>query len=218
VGRRAIDVKVIPEVGVPLTVVNSAIARFDELCKAASRRTASSFDKNFSVWAVFDRDSHDCYYAAITAACQRGIRIAYSNPCIELWGLLHMIQIGDGPLDRHKAQRDLESCMPRYSHRTGAKFDFELMKDGYLNAVQRAIFLRNRLIEVDDTWGCPSTSMDRLTETLLLSARPPVERRNKSDEMRRRIQEIEIDSRFETGDTNLWRERSELLDALKQLA
>lgn len=54
-----------------------------------------SFDKLHErklseVWVVFDRDQHRRYRRALAEACQISqIKIAWSNPCFELWFLLH---------------------------------------------------------------------------------------------------------------------------------
>ena len=51
-----------------------------------SRRVDRDFDE---IWCVFDTDEHKKLAQAIEEARQSGIEVAVSNPCIELWFVLH---------------------------------------------------------------------------------------------------------------------------------
>ena len=51
-----------------------------------SRRADRDFDE---IWCVFDTDEHKKLAQAIEEARQSGIEVAVSNPCIELWFVLH---------------------------------------------------------------------------------------------------------------------------------
>ena len=68
--------------GDPRTVVERAI---EESKKAKSDRLAT----RDSVWAMFDRDVHKRFDEARDLARGNHIRLAISNPCFELWGILH---------------------------------------------------------------------------------------------------------------------------------
>lgn len=55
--------------------------------RRSSRRHGSpAFDE---IWCVFDVDAHPDVSQAITEAEQSGINVAVSNPCFELWLVLH---------------------------------------------------------------------------------------------------------------------------------
>ena len=41
------------------------------------------------VWVVFDKDDFDTFDEAIKLASENEIEVAWSNPCFELWVLLH---------------------------------------------------------------------------------------------------------------------------------
>ena len=41
------------------------------------------------IWCVFDRDEHPQIEEAKALAAENGVLIAFSNPCFELWLLLH---------------------------------------------------------------------------------------------------------------------------------
>lgn len=60
-----------------------------------------------SNWCVFDIDEHPYVAQAVELAASSGISVAISNPCIELWFLLHF-QDQTAALHRHDAQR--RSC------------------------------------------------------------------------------------------------------------
>ena len=51
-----------------------------------SKRSEREFDE---IWCVFDVDQHANVSQAINVARQSGIKVAVSNPCFELWLVLH---------------------------------------------------------------------------------------------------------------------------------
>ena len=65
------------------------------------RRAARDFDQ---IWCVFDTDQHENLPHAITDARQSGIEVAVSNPCFELWLVLHLRE-QTAYIDRHVVQR-----------------------------------------------------------------------------------------------------------------
>ena len=65
------------------------------------RRADPDFDE---IWCVFDTDQHPNLAQAINEAGQSGIEVAVSNPCFELWFVLH-VQDQTGHIDRHDVQR-----------------------------------------------------------------------------------------------------------------
>lgn len=80
-----IIIKTVGGMGVPLSVVNSAI-------KLKGSETKNGYlAKDDEVWAVFDRDSFVLNQTneAFSRAREKGINIAFSNEAFELWYLLH---------------------------------------------------------------------------------------------------------------------------------
>ena len=67
-------------------------------------RRAHADDRFDEIWCVFDRDEHPHFEGAIREARDSGIQTAPSNPCFELWLVLHV-----GPqtahIHRHAIQR-----------------------------------------------------------------------------------------------------------------
>ena len=66
-----------------------------------SRRADPDFDE---IWCVFDTDEHRHLSQAMEDARQSGIEVAVSNPCFELWLVLH-VQEQTAYIHRHKVQR-----------------------------------------------------------------------------------------------------------------
>lgn len=86
--------------GVPWTLVNAAAqARREE------RRFGGSQSGNTEYWCVFDRNSHLRIPDSLQMARDNGINIALSNPCIELWFVLHY-RCQTRHIERRDAQRD----------------------------------------------------------------------------------------------------------------
>lgn len=80
-GNTAIDIEIATERGVPLTLVRLAIDR-------------AADDEVDECWCVFDVEwpkNHPNLKAAIALAKDHGIYLAVSNPCFELWLLLHFV-------------------------------------------------------------------------------------------------------------------------------
>ena len=85
------------------------------------------------IWCVFDIDEHPNVHDAIQKADTNGIRLAISNPCIELWFILHF-EDQTAFLDRHAAQSQsstlLECGKTLTSEATGILYEtFEPARD-----------------------------------------------------------------------------------------
>lgn len=150
----------------PLTVVSRAIDEHKELEKLA-RKQGDSFAKAFEVWAVFDRDEHLRFNDAIQKAEAHKIKVAYSNPCFELWGLMHYRMV-DGHLDRHSAQRRLHADHPSYHHEDNPVLDVaSLQGKPYETASRNAGRALTRREEEGDARGNPSTTVHLLAGQIL---------------------------------------------------
>jgi hypothetical protein len=65
-------------------------------------------------WCVFDCDDHKTLDQAIDQANANGINHALSNPCFEIWCLLHF-RMQTGYIERGKLQKLIaDHCMPNY--------------------------------------------------------------------------------------------------------
>ena len=117
-----------------------------------------------SVWAMFDRDIHRRFDEARDLVHGNGIRLAISNPCFELWGILHY-QEQNAPLERQECQRKLGKLCPKYKAPAGKVFgDREAIERRYSDAVERASLSVKRREEEGAPGGNPSTTVYQLTE------------------------------------------------------
>lgn len=72
--------------GGPLSLVDRAATAKRAEASEEQRGRGRSHDE---VWCVFDRDVHPNVPEALDKAAANGIAVALSNPCIELWFILH---------------------------------------------------------------------------------------------------------------------------------
>ncbi len=164
-GNKLVELVIVDAAGAPLTLVSKACQKKAELDLAAV--SGDSFQKKFEVWAVFDRDEHPNFNKAIQLAVKKGVYLAVSNPCFDLWGLLHF-QHQDGEIHRHKAQTSLQKKMPTYEKSGSKKFDYELMRPHYALATSRAKTLIKRRTEEGNPGGNPSTKIYELLSKIEL--------------------------------------------------
>lgn len=146
--------------GSPLTIVEACVAKLKEL-KQASK--TDSFEKFSQVWAVFDIDVHPKIEDAIRLADETGVRYAISNPCIEVWGLMHF-GVYERPGSRHEAQDILAKKMPGYHHDKSPIFPWDVCRDKVDDAILNSeIALRRREKEEHPhPKGNPTTNFQHL--------------------------------------------------------
>ncbi len=161
-----IDIEIIPGVGVPKTVVDRAL---EELKKLKGRKL-DSFEEKDEVWAVFDRDNHPHYKESMQRGEDGGVQIARSNPCFELWLILH-IQDYDKACDHRQIQNDLGRIRPEYHSKNHKTVDCaEFMPQVEVAEGRANSQLENRIAE-GDPYGPPSTTVGRLTSQIRSASR-----------------------------------------------
>ncbi|MGV7254581.1 RloB family protein [Mycobacterium kansasii] len=163
---RDIVVDIYPRYGLtPKEMVQRAIKDWEADIRDAKRQRGPAFDE---YWCVFDVDQHPKLRDALTLAAENGIRVALSNPCFELWFLIHF-QDQTAYIDRHAAQRGAyehmgcrKNCM--------TQSELEKLDEHYGTAAERARKL--------DAWHSgngskpasnPSTNVWELNETIRLA-------------------------------------------------
>jgi len=146
--------------GVPVTVVETAIAQ-RERAEADARRERDDNLRWDQVWAVFDMDDHPNVATAKQLALDNGIELAISNPCFELWALLHLAE-QRSHVERSKLRTALQQHLPGYDK----ELAFTKVHAGYVAAVQRAQYLDDAAIQVDRPGRNPTTGVYRLTEVI----------------------------------------------------
>ena len=145
----------------PKSVVEKAID-FKEDADADRRDTSQT-----QVWAVFDKDEHDRFEEARRLAKDKGIHVAISNPCFELWAIYHYQDHPGQHIERDECQKMLEGLCAGYRARRGKLFnDIEVIRDNHDAAVERAKRSLRAREEEGDPHGNPSTSMHVLMESI----------------------------------------------------
>ena len=84
--RDQVLVEIDPFRGGPLQLVEHAVDAKRMEAREKKRGRGRPHDQ---IWCVFDRDEHPNFAQAIELANRHEIRLAISNPCIELWFVLH---------------------------------------------------------------------------------------------------------------------------------
>jgi len=157
--------------GDPKAVVRRAL----ELKRTADREARRQRDQNLGydeVWCVFDVDEHRKLLEAIDQAKANRISIALSNPCFELWILLHF-RSQTAEIHRHDAQSACGDFIKHYDK----SISYAALKDGYPDAVRRAEQLDRRNSEIGERGKNPTTWVYRLTERLRELSREELLRR-----------------------------------------
>jgi hypothetical protein len=158
---RLVHIEVVPGGSNPKTLVDFAVQKKEEAERDARRERDDNlgFDE---VWCVFDVNRHEHIPEAKQKAGANSISLAISNPCFELWLLLHF-QDQHAHIERHHVQSACRDHMPGYDK----EVPFELVFPHYQSAVQRAL----ELDHWQETRGCagenPSTGVHRLTERIM---------------------------------------------------
>lgn len=157
--NRLVEICVLGGIGVPKTIVQKAIE------ERRSGKKRSSFEMNDQIWVVFDRDDHKCIDEAFDLSRRHGFNVAYSNPCFELWAILHLQDHGK-QINSAEAQKILKGIMPSYNKKGCKTFDYEAMKSGYENACRRAEALEKARIGDGSERGAPYTSVHKLMSVI----------------------------------------------------
>lgn len=157
--------RVIPGIGVPMTVVDHAIQELQTLQGPLSGKGGKGGKD--SVWAMFDRDEHPEFEGAKDKARSKGIHLAVSDPCFEIWGIYHY-QDWQGPIGRDQCQKRLEELCPSYDRNSGKIFaDRDAIENKYRDAIRRAEKSLDSRKQEGDPEGNPSTSVHCLIKAIL---------------------------------------------------
>ncbi|MGW2512412.1 RloB family protein [Streptomyces scopuliridis] len=112
------------------------------------------------VWCVFDVDEYPDVAEAAVAARRNGIRIAVSNPCFELWLLLHFADHRAYTATYKKLLPQLQKHVPGYDK---TRVEFGKYRDEVRRAAERA---RKLDPTGEDYERNPSTGVWRLTDRM----------------------------------------------------
>ena len=159
--RQRITVVIDNRHGAPLTLVKHAADERRQRARDERRGRGAGFDE---YWCVLDVDEHPKLDEALELARANGISVAVSNPCIELWFMLHSVE-QTAHIDRHTAQarnRELHG------------FDKRPTAAALNNFVHQYPTARSRALSLDDMHrrnfspegSNPSTSIPPLIDTI----------------------------------------------------
>jgi len=157
-----VELEIPEDRGDPLTLVQIARREQDD-ANALARRTNEPYHAYDRVWCAFDVDEHDKrrFNDAKQIAASNGIELAISNPCIELWLLLHFRE-NPGEHHRHHLQKMMREFVTNYDKHV----DFAQLIAGYDKAVARAQRLDHEATEQGEPGRNPTTSIYVLTEAI----------------------------------------------------
>jgi hypothetical protein len=155
-----VRIRVAEEHGVPRTLVTTA-KRYKKAAEADAKRGGDDHLAYDAVWCVFDVDDHPQVADARQMARANGIELAISNPCFELWLLLHFRE-SPGMQPRDTMRRMLSRHVPGYDKRV----EFTVYAEGYPQAVKRAEQMDKKAEEDGDSGRNPTTGAYRLTREI----------------------------------------------------
>lgn len=159
--RTQVRVTVAEEHGVPMTLVDLAVAAKETAAREERRGRGDAWDE---IWCVFDEDSHPRLPEAIAKAEAHGVNLAVSSPCVELWFVLHF-QDQTAFIERHAAQslaRTLLGCEKGLSDHA-----LEQLRANYDAARTRAIALDEKHAgDGSPPRSNPSSGMWRLVDEI----------------------------------------------------
>ena len=177
--RELVLVKIDPFHGAPLQLVEAACQQRTYDLREAKRRRGDPYDE---YWCVFDVDQHPHLQEAIETAARCEISVALSNPCVELWFLLHFDN-HQAPIDRHNVQ-DLAAARLGCG-KVLSETALSLLYDHYLDARRRAVALDVKHAgDRSPPMSNPSSSVWRLLDAIREAAAPGQQPRCSSTDSR----------------------------------
>jgi hypothetical protein len=159
-------IELVGGVGTPFTIAEhtAECARKLGLTKR-SRKRLDSFEENDEVWAVFDREIHQRFNDAICKCNSNSVNIARSNPCFEIWLILHFDRF-ERPYDRKQAGRCLNKYCNEYDPDGSKTLNCMTLMGKLKDAESRAETQLSRRHDEGDPYGAPSTTVFQLTRRI----------------------------------------------------
>lgn len=161
--RTLVEIAYTGACGDPMCVANRAVEKKREIKK-------DSFAKYDEVWAVFDRDQHDRFDEAIDLCASHGVLVGWSNPCFEVWVILHIEDYNKSD-DADEVQRYLEKKHPAYIRKGSKTPDCVSLLKNLAAAESRAENLLALRETESNPRGRPSTTVGWLTSAICKAAK-----------------------------------------------
>ena len=140
------------------------VVQAKSLRASANREARRMHDDNLrydQVWCVFDRDEHIHFDEAIKQAVDNRLDLAVSNPCFELWILVHF-QDQTAGLTRQDARKKVRKYIPDYEK----SISFAELEGRTYKAAQRAGKMESDAKERGKVTDNPSTGVWHLVKKL----------------------------------------------------
>ena len=128
-------------------------------------RRPNLFEEYDQVWVVFDRDEHERFDEAVLLCEATGIGVARSNPCFEVWLILHMEDY-DRPDDPHHVKNAFDRLHSEHGQGLARDAIFEKLMARIEDAEVRGEKLGRRREEEGQPYGRPSTTVGELTRAI----------------------------------------------------
>lgn len=155
-----IDLDLLPGSGVPATITRIAL---DVRKKQKTKKYVSTNGDRDQVWAVFDRDDHPLVKESIMSCEANDINVAFSNPCFELWLILH-VQDYDKDEHRSDTQDKCAEVCKGYNKSKRKLPDLSKLIDFVEDAEKRADSMQTRRDK--DAGEAPITTVQRLSRVI----------------------------------------------------
>ena len=155
-----VEIEIPRDRGDPKKLVEIAKER-KHAAKTEAKRQGDLYLDFDEVWCVFDRDDHERFHEARTMGRDNGFELAISNPCVELWLLLHFRE-NPGMHHRNDLHRMLDRYLPGYDKH----LDFNDVANGVEAATARARRLDDDAESVGEPGRNPTTGFYRLTDSI----------------------------------------------------
>lgn len=156
-----ISIETVGGAGAPSTIADKAIEYIRE-GRNDRRWRLGAYERGDRVWAVFDRDDHPHFDEAVEKCHRFNVGVARSDPCFEVWLLLHLQDFDklDGRLGVQQALRKLR---PEYDPDGSKTLDANSLVDLIETAELRAMRQLARREREGVPFGRPSTTAGALT-------------------------------------------------------
>jgi hypothetical protein len=159
------NIEIIPGAGTPEVIAAKAVEEAKKRGFIGNRRRLDWYAKSDQVWAVFDRDEHHHFDEGVKICAENGILLARSNPCFEIWLILHFEDF-HRPDGRHLVLSRLCALCPEYKEGKGRAVDYGTLIRALDQAETRAEAQLRARSDEGVAFGPPSTTVFELTRGL----------------------------------------------------
>lgn len=158
-------IKILGDFGEPFNLITKAKKHM----KSARLRREDKFAPYDQVWCVLDVEApvpHPALQKALKIARESGIKVAASNPCFELWALIHLSKTTKY-MTNDQAQDALEQITEvGYTIEDKKIKNIDLLVKNKEHACEHARYLRDQLGKSNPVEHNPSTNVDVLVDIL----------------------------------------------------